>query len=85
LVKTWPKLNPGAESRMTELFVNTWLLLCCVLYSRVREFIADEAAMDVLQDVLGGDDDLGLDDDDDDPEGAGARGGGEDEDFSAFM
>lgn len=56
-----------------------------MLYSRVREFIADEAAMDVLQDVLGGDDDLGLDDDDDDPEGARARGGGEDEDFSAFM
>lgn len=47
----------------------------------VRDFVADEAAMDVLQDVLGS----GDDEDDAEGGGEGARGGGEDEDFSAFM
>ena len=62
--------------------------------SLVREYIADEAAMDVVEDVLGaGDDDDDEEEDDmldEDTEGGGARGGrtrgcGEDEDFSAFM
>jgi len=60
----------------------------------VREFVADEAAMDVLQDVMGGDEDEDEDEDEDgDEDGDGenregrstrARECGDHEDFSAF-
>ena len=54
----------------------------------VREYLADQTAMDVLEDVLGGGEGEGgnpLDDDDDDDGAVRGRGGREQEDFSAFM
>lgn len=53
----------------------------------VREYIADEAAMDVVEDVMGMEEEEDTLEDDVEG-GAGVRrtrGGGEDEDFSAFM
>ena len=74
------------EDRAMNTFVSA--LVSSFEYERfielVREYVADEAAMDVVEDVLGGEEDLK--DTLDDEEGAKGRNGcGEDEDFSAFV